>query len=119
MTDVARRHVLYIPGFDPVPPRAYRERYRREAARQAALSGFESEAAKTPKGLRFGWRVSARMEGADLDKERMESASLYGAPMKTADVRGAAREAAATVKHARVRTEARKKLLRALRARLA
>lgn len=66
MTKVARRHVFYIPGFDPVPPRAYRERYRREAARQAALSGYEITKAKAPDGARFGWGVSARIEGQEV-----------------------------------------------------
>jgi hypothetical protein len=66
MTQVTRRHVFYIPGFDPVPPRAYRERYRREAARQAALSGFEIAQAKAPAGARFGWGVTARIEGAEV-----------------------------------------------------
>lgn len=63
MTKVARRHVFYIPGFDPVPPRAYRERYRREAARQAALSGYEIAPGKAPEGARFGWGVVATIEG--------------------------------------------------------
>ncbi|MBF9041999.1 hypothetical protein HKCCE4037_01560 [Rhodobacterales bacterium HKCCE4037] len=66
MTRIARRHVLYIPGFDPVPPRAYRERYRREAARQAEFSGFVIENGKAAKGARFGWHVDAVMEGAEV-----------------------------------------------------
>ena len=66
MAQVTRRHVFYIPGFDPVPPRAYRERYRREAARQAALSGYEIAQGKAPTGARFGWGVTARIEGAEV-----------------------------------------------------
>ncbi|WP_109666102.1 hypothetical protein [Roseicyclus mahoneyensis] len=66
MTQVTRRHVFYIPGFDPVPPRAYRERYRREAARQAALSGYEIDKGVAPQGARFGWGVTARIEGAEV-----------------------------------------------------
>ncbi|OAN75488.1 hypothetical protein A8B78_15850 [Jannaschia sp. EhC01] len=69
MTQVTSRHVLYIPGFDPVPPRAYRERYRREAAVQARLSGFEIATAKAPTGARFGWGVDAVMEGATVSAE--------------------------------------------------
>lgn len=69
MTQVSRRHVLYIPGFDPVPPRAYRERYRREAALQAKTSGFEIVDGKAPKGARFGWHVDARMEGAAVSAD--------------------------------------------------
>jgi len=35
-----RRRVLYLPGFDPIPPRRYRELYRREGADQARISGY-------------------------------------------------------------------------------
>ena len=35
-----RRKVLYIPGFDPFPPRRYRELFRRESAMQADISGY-------------------------------------------------------------------------------
>ncbi len=66
MVQVSRRHVLYIPGFDPVPPRAYRERYRREIAAQARLSGFEVANGKGPRGARFGWHVDTVMEGAEV-----------------------------------------------------
>ena len=66
MTQVTRRHVFYIPGFDPVPPRAYRERYRREAAKQAAISGYEIAQGKAPDGARFGWGVTAQIEGAQV-----------------------------------------------------
>ena len=38
---VRRRRVFYIPGYDPIPPRKYREIYRREGAEQAAVSGYE------------------------------------------------------------------------------
>ena len=33
---VFRRRVFYIPGYDPVHPRRYRELYRKEGADQAA-----------------------------------------------------------------------------------
>lgn len=66
---VARRHVLYIPGFDPVPPRAYRERYRREAALQAEISGYRIENGKAPQGARFGWHVDAQVEGAQVSTD--------------------------------------------------
>lgn len=36
-----RRQVFYLPGYDPFPPRRYRELYRREGAAQAALSGYD------------------------------------------------------------------------------
>lgn len=40
MTRPFRRITLYLPGFDPFPARRYREIYRREAAAQAAISGY-------------------------------------------------------------------------------
>ena len=38
-----RRRVLYLPGFDPIPPRRYRELYKREGAEQARISGYRLE----------------------------------------------------------------------------
>jgi hypothetical protein len=35
--DVFRRRVFYIPGFDPFPPRRYRELYRTESQEQARI----------------------------------------------------------------------------------
>jgi hypothetical protein len=57
------RHVFYIPGYDPIPARRYRELYRREAAEQAAVSGHKIALRRAPGGARFGWGVSARIEG--------------------------------------------------------
>lgn len=60
-----RRRVFYIPGYDPIHPRRYRELYRREAAAQAALSGYDL--ALTPKKVKgpYGWRVTSRQDGQD------------------------------------------------------
>jgi hypothetical protein len=60
---VRRRRVFYIPGYDPFPPRRYREIYRREGAAQAAISGHSL--ALLPRGGTGGrgWRVEARVEG--------------------------------------------------------
>ncbi|MFB9149423.1 hypothetical protein [Roseovarius ramblicola] len=60
---VRRRRVFYIPGYDPIPPRRYRELYRQEAAAQAAVSGHEITLAPAAGGGRFGWDVAARIEG--------------------------------------------------------
>lgn len=72
MTDtdrrVHRRRVLYIPGYDPMPPRRYRELYRREAAVQAAVSGHRITLGPR-RGDRFGWHVEARIEGAEIEAE--------------------------------------------------
>ncbi|WP_138468692.1 hypothetical protein [Poseidonocella sp. HB161398] len=40
---VRRRLVFFLPGFDPNPPRRYRELFRREAPRQAAIAGYALE----------------------------------------------------------------------------
>ncbi|MDP3263869.1 MAG: hypothetical protein U1E06_15420 [Tabrizicola sp.] len=53
-----RRHVFYLPGYDPFPPRRYRELYRKEAAAQLAVTGGTLRLA--PKGAQ-GWTVSATL----------------------------------------------------------
>lgn len=66
---VTRRRVFYIPGYDPIPPRRYRELYRREAAEQARISGHEITVEGRPgaaPGAGFGWDVTARIEGAGV-----------------------------------------------------
>lgn len=65
---VSRRRVFYIPGFDPIHPRRYRELYRREGAAQAAVSGFELTLSPAS-GRRFGWDVEARIEGSEQRAE--------------------------------------------------
>jgi hypothetical protein len=59
---VFRRHVLYIPGYDPFPPRRYRELYRAEGKAQAAISGYGLDLAALPAGAGYGWRVTSVME---------------------------------------------------------
>jgi hypothetical protein len=60
---VRRRLVLYIPGYDPVPPRRYRELYRRQSAKQAAILGFEMALRPKLGSGRFGWHVEAVIDG--------------------------------------------------------
>jgi len=64
---VFRRRVFYIPGFDPVHPRRYRELYRREGAAQAAISGYalalQPKMAKGP----YGWRVTGQGAVAEIE----------------------------------------------------
>ena len=63
---VSRRKVFYIPGFDPAPPRRYRELYRREARAQAAISGYSIElGANHGKGA-YGWSVTAIIDGHEV-----------------------------------------------------
>ena len=60
MTRPFRRLVLYVPGFDPMPPRRYRELYRREARRQALIGGYDLEMERLAGAQSFGWATSAR-----------------------------------------------------------
>lgn len=57
-----------MPGYDPMPPRRYRELYRREAAKQAAISGYDiSIHAKPAQGGPYRWYVTADMDGQHVD----------------------------------------------------
>ena len=58
---VRRRKVFYIPGYDPIHPRRYRELYRKEGAAQAEISGYEVTVSAAPKGKTYGWRVQSRI----------------------------------------------------------
>ncbi len=68
---VFRRRVFYVPGFDPFPPRRYRELYRREGARQAQLSGYALSLARAAHAPVSGarWRVCALMGGQPAEAE--------------------------------------------------
>lgn len=65
---VRKRRVFYIPGYDPFPPRRYRELYRKESAAQAGISGYEV-ALKPRKsdGGPFGWNITARIDDTPVD----------------------------------------------------
>lgn len=60
---VFRRKVFYIPGYDPFPPRRYRELYRREGLAQAAISGYALTLLPRSESV-VGWRVAATMDAA-------------------------------------------------------
>ncbi|MEO0914915.1 MAG: hypothetical protein AAFY59_18355, partial [Pseudomonadota bacterium] len=63
--EVRRRHVFYVPGFDPMGARRYRELYRTHAARQAEISGYEIAVGAAPKQAgNYAWRAEAEIEGA-------------------------------------------------------
>lgn len=59
-----RRHVFYIPGYDPIHPRRYRELYRREAAEQGRISGYEVTLKGRQGQQSYGWEVTGQIEGA-------------------------------------------------------
>ena len=61
---VFRRRVLYIPGYDPFPPRRYRELYRTEGSAQAAISGYDLSL-RPRAGETYGWEVQTRIDGRE------------------------------------------------------
>lgn len=72
------RKVFYIPGYDPFPPRRYRELYRAEGAAQAAISGYSLTMQPSPARAKdstapYGWRAMGMIDGApcDVDVEVM------------------------------------------------
>ncbi|KIC21259.1 hypothetical protein [Leisingera sp. ANG-Vp] len=67
--DVRKRRVFYIPGYDPIHPRRYRELYRKESAAQAQVSGYGiSLSPKQTKGP-YGWHVAAEMDGTEVQAD--------------------------------------------------
>lgn len=57
---IARRKVFYIPGYDPIHPRRYRELYRKESAVQAAISDYAVTLRPKSGGGAYGWEVEGR-----------------------------------------------------------
>lgn len=95
---VFRRKVFYLPGYDPFPPRRYRELYRQEGAAQAQISGYDlNMTAKTGKGP-YGWAAQMQIDGihaqsdfevliwSDIVKSSMSDGILatYGQMLRTA-----------------------------------
>lgn len=68
-TNVTRRRVFYIPGYDPIHPRRYRELYRKEGAAQADISGYEISLRPRSGPRNFGWHVSGRIDGSQTEAE--------------------------------------------------
>jgi hypothetical protein len=63
---VTRRRVFYIPGYDPIHPRRYRELYRKEGAAQAAISGYQITLSPGPSQPHYGWQVDAVIDAHDV-----------------------------------------------------
>lgn len=66
---VRRRRVFYIPGYDPIHPRRYRELFRKEGAAQAAVSGYEIALSPKTGGGAYGWHVSARIDDVPVETD--------------------------------------------------
>lgn len=95
---IFRRHVFYIPGYDPIHPRRYRELYRKEGADQAALSGYELTLKPRRGQGPYGWQVESRIEGhlseaeievlvwSDIVRDSMSNSipATYGQLLRTA-----------------------------------
>ncbi|SET52013.1 hypothetical protein [Paracoccus homiensis] len=64
-----RRKVLYIPGFDPFPPRRYRELFRRESAMQADISGYRIQTRPRRHGTGFGWLATGQFGDRSVQTE--------------------------------------------------
>ncbi len=66
---VKRRRVFYIPGYDPIHPRRYRELYRKEGLEQARISSYQiGLKPKTDKG-NYGWQIQAHIDGVDVTSQ--------------------------------------------------
>ena len=70
-TIVRKRRVFYIPGYDPIHPRRYRELYRKEGAAQAQITGYEIDLTPKEASDIYGWHASGNIDGtrttADVD----------------------------------------------------
>ncbi len=68
-TNVQKRRVFYIPGYDPIHPRRYRELYRKEGREQAEISGYDiAIEAKSTNGP-YGWQVFSCQDGQDVQSK--------------------------------------------------
>ena len=81
---VRRRRVFYIPGFDPIQTRRYRQFYRDEGPAQAAISGYGLEVRKKRVGGPHGWQVLAQIDGENVtaDVEVLAWADLIQKSMR-------------------------------------
>ena len=66
--EVRKRHVFFVPGYDPIAPRRYRELYRREAALQASISGYEIDIqSKQDASGNYAWQTKALTDGIETE----------------------------------------------------
>jgi len=66
---VRKRRVFYIPGYDPFPPRRYRELYRKESREQAEISGYDISVNARQGDAGYGWFVEAKIGGVVTQTE--------------------------------------------------
>lgn len=66
---IRRRKVFFIPGFDPLGARRYRELYRTHAMLQAGISGYEIAVKGQPGRQAYGWNIAYRDPDASVETE--------------------------------------------------
>ncbi len=66
---VRKRRVFYIPGYDPIPARRYRELYRTESQTQAEISGYRIAMSPKPVEGPFGWQVTSVQDGMEVQTD--------------------------------------------------
>ncbi|MFK7940309.1 MAG: hypothetical protein AB8B82_13090 [Roseovarius sp.] len=67
---VRTRRVFYIPGYDPIHPRRYRELYRKESSAQAAVSGYDITLTPAAQGgARYGWHVEGDIDAQTVSAD--------------------------------------------------
>lgn len=66
---VRRRRVFYIPGYDPIHPRRYRELYRKEGTAQAEISDYSLTLTPGSTDGAFGWHVSSQIAGDTVETD--------------------------------------------------
>jgi len=71
LTRVSKRSVFFLPGYDPVGPRRYRELYRTHSSKQAEISGYDINMTARPGRDAYAWDIDAFIEDAHV-KTRYE-----------------------------------------------
>ena len=66
---VQKRRVFYIPGYDPIHPRRYRELFRKEGAEQAKISGYDIDLKPKMGEGAYGWYASSEIDGAQTNAQ--------------------------------------------------
>ncbi len=66
---VRKRRVFYIPGYDPIHPRRYRELYRKEGRVQAEISGYQINISAKAGGGHYGWHVTSQQDGTHVETD--------------------------------------------------
>lgn len=59
------RKVFYLPGFDPMPARKYREIYREESRRQAEISGYRINQTSAPES-KGHWHITSMIDAQQV-----------------------------------------------------